>query len=684
MTEATKPGKRPQDGSGRPSADAAAPQWQPTRATVRGMSKTIIEALDDPDLFGGMFVEPSWKSWRTFVTALQGLPMSAEHLAIYRHHTGRTEPPTKASRYAELIVGRRGGKSRILALIACYLSCVIDHRDYIVAGEVPVVAIIAKDRDQARVILNYVGGFLRSIPLFAAMVEDELAESIRLSNGVVIEVHTASISAPRGRTFLAVLCDEIAFWPSGDSANPDIEVINSVRLGLSTIPRSLLLVASSPYAKLGVLYANYAKYFGKDDTPMLVWQGTTEEMNSSLVGDPLIAEMYAEDHDRALAELGAQFRSDIVSFITREAVEDVIAHGVRELPPGDGIVYAAFVDPSGGSADSMTLGIGHCETSGLATSGLAVLDCVREVRPPFSPDMVVEEFSVLLKIYGISRVTGDAYAGMWPRERFAAHGISYDVSALTKSAIYREFLPALNGQRVRLLDLPRLIGQLVSLERRTSRGGKDSIDAPPGSHEDVANAVCGVLANTLADRRPALVRQADMLKDGEAAPLPQKALWVVAVLSVDEKGNFGVVYGAKGIPSQKPGLWLLDFDSGPMRGSIFADISARIRELCIACRAPNGTVFVPEELQGHARQAELRCELIPLEFYAEGRLLSVGAHATAGNIQLCAPALEKARNSPFAGALNFRAGEAADDPLRRSAILCVALSLDRYERKPAA
>ena len=183
----------------------------------------------------------------------------------------------------------------------------------------------------------------------------------------------------------------------------------------------------------------------------MVWQGTTEEMNSSLVGDLLIAEMYAEDHERALAEFGAQFRSDIVAFITREAIEDVVAHGVRELPPGDGITYAAFCDPCGGSADSMTLAIGHCEAS-----GVAVLDAVREVRPPFSPDSVVEEFAALLKSYGISRVTGDAYAGEWPRERFASHGITYDVSTRNKSQIYGEFLPALNGQRVRLLDHPRL------------------------------------------------------------------------------------------------------------------------------------------------------------------------------------------------------------------------------------
>ena len=419
-------------GQGKPLAggDALArpEEWQPSQGRLRAF-KSIIEAIDDPDLFGGLFDAKSWGPWKIFLSALQALPMSAEHLALYKRHTGRTELPTKPARYAELVVGRRGGKSRILALIATYLACVLDHRDYIVPGETPVVAIIAKDRQQAKVILGYIGGFIRSIALFAELIEDELAETIRLSNGVVIEVHTASIGAPRGRTFLAVLCDETAFWPTdGDSANVDAEVINAVRPGLSTIPYSLLLIASSPYAKRGVLYANYAKYFGKEDAAVLVWKGSTEEMNSSLVGDPLIAEMYAEDNERADAEFGGNFRVDVGAFVVREAVEDVVAHGIRELPPSAGITYVAHCDPSGGSADSMTMAIGHCESS-----GLAVLDAVREIRPPFSPDSVVEEFATLLKSYGVSRVTGDAYAGEWPRERFSVHGITYDVSSRNKS-----------------------------------------------------------------------------------------------------------------------------------------------------------------------------------------------------------------------------------------------------------
>jgi hypothetical protein len=144
--------------------------------------------------------------------------------------------------------------------------------------------------------------------------------------------------------------------------------------------------------------------------------------------------------------------------------------------------------PSGGAVDSMTLAIAHRDRA-----GRAVLDCLRELRPPFSPEAVVGEFAAVLKSYRVSTVTGDRYAGEWPREQCRKHGIEYRVSERTKSDVYREALPLLNSGRVELLDLPRLRAQLLGLERRVARGGKDSVDHGPGGHDDVANAACGVL-----------------------------------------------------------------------------------------------------------------------------------------------------------------------------------------------
>jgi hypothetical protein len=56
-----------------------------------------------------------------------------------------------------------------------------------------------------------------------------------------------------------------------------------------------------------------------------------------------------------------------------------------------------------------------------------------------------------------------------------------------------------NAGHVELLDDRRLVAQLVSLERRTARGGRDSIDHSPGSKDNLANAVAGAL--TLKKKR---------------------------------------------------------------------------------------------------------------------------------------------------------------------------------------
>jgi hypothetical protein len=91
------------------------------------------------------------------------------------------------------------------------------------------------------------------------------------------------------------------------------------------------------------------------------------------------------------------------------------------------------------------------------------------------------------------RFYGDRYGGEWPREQFHKRSIFYEPAEKPKSELYRDLLPLINSGAVEILDNERLIAQLVSLERRTARGGKESIDHAPGAHDDVANAVAGAL-----------------------------------------------------------------------------------------------------------------------------------------------------------------------------------------------
>ncbi len=448
---------------------------------------SILEALDDPALFRPHFRGDTWKPWRAFLAALFGLPMDDDAATLYQHHTGRTEAPASAFKETALVIGRRGGKSRVLALVAVYLATFFDYAPYLAPGEVATIAIIAADRRQARSIFRFTLGLLRAVPMLAGLIEDETAETITLKNRVTIEIATASFRVTRGYTFAAVLADEVAFWRSDDSANPDQEIIAALRPGLATIPSSVLLLASSPYRKRGVLYSAFTKHFGQDAARVLVWRGTTLEMNPGL--DPaIVEEAYADDAEAASAEYGAEFRSDISDFIPRDVINACTVMGRFELPPVHGRNYVAFIDPSGGTgADSMTLAIAHRD------GDKCILDAVREVRPPFSPEAVTIDFAAVLKTFGISRVTGDRYAGEWPRERLRTHGIQYELSEQPRSDLYRDVLPLLNSGRVELLNLPRLASQFCGLERRTSRSGRDSIDHAPGAHDDIANVVAGAL-----------------------------------------------------------------------------------------------------------------------------------------------------------------------------------------------
>ena len=97
----------------------------------------------------------------------------------------------------------------------------------------------------------------------------------------------------------------------------------------------------------------------------------------------------------------------------------------------------------------------------------------------------------MLKSYRLASVIADRFGGQWVTEQFKRFGIRCEQAAKPKSSLYVDALALINSRRIALLDHPRLISQLTALERRTGRGVRDSIDHPPGSHDDVANAVAG-------------------------------------------------------------------------------------------------------------------------------------------------------------------------------------------------
>jgi hypothetical protein len=462
---------------------------------------SFAEACRDPQIFGPWLGADSWAAWHVLHKALFGEALDAAELATFTELTGRTEAPTEPATEAWFVVGRRGGKDVNASALAAYLATFgaeqLGFLSRLVKGERGVVQVLAVDRDQAKVCLGYLKAYFEQ-PLLAQMVAKSTADGLELTNGLAIEITTNDQRRVRGRTVVAAVFDEVAFWRSENTVSPDVETYNAVKPAMTTIPGAMLIGLSSPYARRGLLYNKWKKHYGKPGK-VLVVQAPTWRTNPTIARDgEFLTEAYADDPASAGAEYGAEFRKDVEQFIALEVVEACVSAGIYERASISSVTYFAFVDPSGGSQDSMTLAIAHAE--GGEDDRLVILDAIREVKPPFSPEGCVAEFCDVLRLYGVTRVFGDRYAGEWPREQFRKHGVEYEVSEKVRSDLYRDCLPVLNSGRVTLLDSQRLVNQFVGLERKVARGGRESIDHGPGSHDDIANAVAGAIG--LASQPP--------------------------------------------------------------------------------------------------------------------------------------------------------------------------------------
>ena len=449
----------------------------------------IIEAIQDPKLFGGLFKDPAtWRSWLVFLRALFGLPIEdPADLELFRRCTGLSEPPKERIRECAAICGRRSGKSFISALTAVFLACFKDWTPYLNRGERGMIFIIAVDRTQARIIKEYISAIIDETPILRKLVKEDLKEEIVLKNRVTITIKTNSYRSIRGFTCLAAILEETAFWRSDMTANPDREVVNALRPALGTIPESLLISISTPYSRRGILYDTYKRSFGQAGR-VLVWKAPSLTMNPTLDAE-IIKAALRDDPAAAAAEWECSWRQDIEGFLPFEALEACVPTGRTEIPPLHGVKYTAFIDPSFGGQDSFTLAIAHAELNGR----VRILDFMREAKPGFRPEEVVREFAALIHSYRCFEVISDRFSREWVKLEFEKWGVLVKYSPKSVSELYLDFLPLVTSRAVELLDNRRLIGQLGNLERRVRGGGRDLVTHFPGQHDDLGNAAAGVL-----------------------------------------------------------------------------------------------------------------------------------------------------------------------------------------------
>jgi hypothetical protein len=475
---------------------ATAARKAPVRQSKRRLNTAVSlrRAISDPELLGGILGGPTWIAWRVLLIAAMGEALTDDERVLFTQLTGRAREP--GQRVDELVgvIGRRGGKSRAVAALAAYLGGLCDWTGVLAKGETGVLLCIAPDQRQARITLDYATAAFEATPLMRQLIASRTNDALELTNGITIEVRSASFRRLRGPTYIGVVCDEAGFYFSDESsANSDAEILNAVRPGLATTG-GLLALISSPHAKRGELWQAFKRDFGAEGDPMvLVAQGASRLFNPSLP-EAVVTRALQRDEAAARAEFLGLFRDDLAGFISRELVEAAVDRGVYVRPPLSGVNYFCAADPSGGLHDSFTAAIAHAEGENV------VLDAVLEKKAPFNPSEVVLEVVALMRNYRCSTITGDRYSAMWVVESFAKEGVTYVHSDRNRSEIYLDALPLFTAGRTRLIENLRMISQFAGLERRISPVGRDRVDHSPGGFDDVANSVALALVGAQQPR----------------------------------------------------------------------------------------------------------------------------------------------------------------------------------------
>ena len=459
-------------------------------ADVRKQAPTIIEALEDKRLLGGLpaFADlGSWRPWLTFLSALYGLPLPEEEEERFRRLTGRSSyaPPPGGYKEAVVVTGVQSGKSRIASTIAAYEGLIATPET---DGTSLFAAVLAQDfRGARRTIFSYAAAPFDASPALGRRVVNRTAQTIELDSGVVIAAYPCRPASIRGIRARVLVLDEFAYYIGSDAAATDREMLRAARGRLATTGGRLVIL-SSPYGQSGALWDLHRQHYGRDDSPVLVWQASAPEMNPRLPLDYL-DRLKLDDPEAYRSEVLGEFRAGTGRLFDPEALDAVTVEGPLELAPAPGTPYAAFVDPSGGCADAFAIAIGHK----LPPDGRTVVDCARAWAAPFNPAEIVREASALLRSYGVYNVWGDRYGGEWPREGFEQQGIDYAFCPHAKSELYLSLLAAVNSKQVEIPRHQELVKELRGLERRRGPGGQDKVDHRPGAHDDLANVVAGVV-----------------------------------------------------------------------------------------------------------------------------------------------------------------------------------------------
>lgn len=445
---------------------------------------------------------------RTLLKSMYGMALTDEERDIWYRCTQREDYPATPFVEVTVISGARGGKGSRIQTPAMLYEAILGGFEPN-TGETLVVPIVAQDADASRIVFRLIKDTLARSPLLAQYVASVTKNILILHNGIEVRTYPCSSKAIHGYSICAAAMDELSRFRFEGAADSDAEIESAILRGTALYSHALLIKASTPTRRDGVLHSDYERAFGKPDAHTLVWQAPSILMNPAEVNADFIARQMQRDPLRARRLYLAEFSEDIGQFLDGALIDAAVQRGRREIAPTTGLRLTAAIDAAGHGDDAFTLAIVGTEGEGETKKVIQLLG--RAWTKPrggrLNLHATAAEAASVLKSYGLSKVYGDRFTAGWVLEALQQNGTELVYPHITRrergkpdtqvyvdrSRAYLEAGPLFRTGSIQILDDPETIRELRNLELSGEKVN------PGPMHDDRANALC--LAACMAVQR---------------------------------------------------------------------------------------------------------------------------------------------------------------------------------------
>lgn len=436
-------------------------------------------------------------------------PVSMTEIELYKFMTDKDYDVTtiKIRNKVNFIIGRRGGKTTLAAMLAIYCAIITNWKPYLQKTPFATVLVLSHSKEFSDEVLEIIRTFIESSPVLKRIInlrKKNTTNTMNLSipfidlgkivySRVQIKVGAASSKTTRGIAACAVLCDEIAFWNLDENMKEtDEKIMRAVRPATKQFGKKAFLIKlSSPGIKQGVLYNEHQKWQkGTLPKSYAVFKAPSWVWNTILPKEEFIEE-WLLDQDGFDTEYRANFVDSLSNFILPEFVDLAIVKGRQFQPPEaklSPVVYRAAIDAAY-KKDAFTFSIvGHFENR---IKQYVLRGWEGTKKNPVQAKEVAEYIRTVCKEYGIDEVAADQYSFEPLREIFSQYGISLVEKTFTltfKKQIYFNLKRLVHSQQIDLLDHEKLAKEIKELVIEQTGSGQIRIGHPPGGSDDYSDS----------------------------------------------------------------------------------------------------------------------------------------------------------------------------------------------------